>query len=78
MNDKSIRARFPFAVLGGLALAGGLVAAVTTGETSIDTTIVGVPVSSSAVGLDTRTFTADEAVIGFDFEGTPGLLLLVR
>ena len=78
MNDKSTRARFPFAVLGGLALVGGLVAAVTTGETAIDTTIAGAPVSSSAVGLDTRTFTADEAVLGFDFEGTPGLLLLVR
>lgn len=65
------------AALGGLALVGGLVAAVTTGETAIDTA-VGVPVLSSAPALDTRTFTTDEAAIGFYLPGTVGLRFIVR
>lgn len=66
------------AALGGLALVGGLVAAVTTGETAIDTVAVGAPVLSSASALDTRTFTTDEAAIGFYLPGTVGLRFIVR
>lgn len=66
------------AALGGFALVGGLVAAVTTGETAIDTVAVGVPVLSPAPALDTRTFTADEAAIGFYLPGTVGLRFIVR
>lgn len=62
----------------GFALIGGLVAAVTTGETSIDTVTAGVAVESSGIGLDTRTTSTGEASLGSRFAGTNGFLLIVK